>query len=224
MNCSTHKNNQLKTSKLSHGDINNCFLKKKNSIDYIMMNCGRVHLITGPMYSGKTSELIRLINRYEITGKTCLLVKYIHDDRYDKNCIVTHDGKKLFALPCSALQKEVIPFLNEYDVIGIDEGQFFVDLVDFCEHAAQQGKIVLVAALDGTFMRKPFTAPQFADMPVMFSIADQVTKLHAVCMQCKQKDAPFTHRTNRTCASIKSIGSTDKYMSVCRACYMSLNK
>ena len=105
---------------------------------------------------------------------------------------------------------------DEFDVIGIDEGQFFHDIVTWCEAMANSGKIVLVAALDGTFQRKPF-----CDILSLVPLAEEVTKLSAVCMSCFQ-DASFSKRiTIEDGETVEVIGGADKYMAVCRGCYYS---
>lgn len=118
--------------------------------------------------------------------------------------------------------------LGDYDVLGIDEGQFFPDIVEFSEHAANAGKIVVIAALDGcaaehlllaltlclrrTFQRKPF-----GHVLELIPMAEKVTKLSAVCMIC-YKDAAFSKRLGAE-LEVEVIGGADKYLSVCRACY-----
>ncbi|KYQ93107.1 thymidine kinase [Tieghemostelium lacteum] len=114
-------------------------------------------------------------------------------------------------MPCTVLE-EAKKQAEEHDVIGIDEGQFFPDVVDFSEDLANKGKIVIIAALDGTFQRKPF--------PTILNLigkAEDITKLTAVCMVCFN-DAAFSKRTVSD-ESVELIGGTDKYISVCRSCY-----
>jgi hypothetical protein len=101
-----------------------------------------------------------------------------------------------------------------YDCIGIDEGQFFPDIVPFCEKMANIGKTVIVAALDGTFQRKPF-----GSVLDLIPLAESVTKLSAVCMLC-YNDASFTERLGDELA-VEVIGGSDKYLAVCRQCYFS---
>jgi len=117
----------------------------------------------------------------------------------------------VFALPCSKLE-QAKPIIEEYEVIGIDEGQFFPDLVSFAEEAANLGKIVIVSALDGTFQRKPF-----GSVLDLIPMSESVVKLNAVCMQCQQ-DAAFSLRTSDE-SSVEVIGGADKYHAVCRKCY-----
>ena len=132
----------------------------------------------GPMFSGKSTELIRRLKRYQIANYNCLIVKYAKDVRYDENSIATHDKQTLKAVSADKLRELKVNF-DEYDVIGIDEGQFFPDLVEFCESMANTGKAVMVAALDGTFQRKGFTA-----ILELIPLAEHIVKLNAVCMVC----------------------------------------
>ena len=142
-----------------------------------------------------------------------LIVKYTKDQRYDENGIATHCGQTLPAVAADRLV-ELQERANDYDVIGIDEGKFFPDVVDWCEEMANRGKIVLVAALDGTFQRRPFQ-----DILSLVPLAEEVTKLKAVCMACF-KDAAFRKRISEE-AGLEVIGGADKYMAVCRQCYYS---
>ena len=135
-------------------------------------------VILGPMFSGKSTELIRRLKRYQIARYNCLIVKYAKDVRYDKESIATHDQQTLNAVSADKLKDLKVEF-DDYDVIGIDEGQFFPDLVEFCENMANAGKAVIVAALDGTFQRKGF-GPILELIP----LAEHVVKLNAVCMVC----------------------------------------
>jgi len=177
---------------------------------------GQIQLILGPMFSGKSTELIRRLKRYQVAQYAVLIVKYAKDQRYDEKGIATHCGQVLPAVAADRLA-ELQERAREYDVIGIDEGQFFPDLVAWCEQMANSGKIVLVAALDGTFQRRPF--PEILSL---VPLAEDVTKLQAVCMRCF-RDAAFSKRISEE-AGVEVIGGADKYMAVCRHCYFSPNK
>ncbi|KAK1941776.1 Thymidine kinase [Phytophthora citrophthora] len=159
-------------------------------------------LIIGPMFSGKSTELIRRIHRYQHAKLECLVVKYLFDTRHSEeyvdccatgesvlDCVMlsTHDKVFVEAMPVQALS-EVRPFLDDCDVIGIDEGQFYPDLVEFCQEAANMGKVVVVAALDATFERKAFE-----NVVELIPTAEKVVKLNAICSSCGQ-DAAFTRR------------------------------
>lgn len=172
---------------------------------------GRIQLIIGPMFSGKTTELIRLLKRYQFANYHCLVIKYNKDIRYNPDCVVSHDKQSLEAVKAA----ELSPFLesaNDYDVIGIDEGQFFPDVVSFANEMAERGKIVLVAALDSTFEKKAF-----GDILQLIPLAENVVKLTAVCMNC-YKEASFTKRIGNE-KEVEVIGGADKYLCVCRKCY-----
>jgi len=175
---------------------------------------GQIQLIMGPMFSGKTTELIRRLKRYQIARYECLIVKYADDDRYDDEGIATHDRQSLKATKAKTLMSKLRSKLDDYDVIGVDEGQFFPDLVEFCEYAAEQGKIVMVSALDGTYQRQGFPA-----IISLIPLAEHVVKLTAVCMLCFGEGA-FTKRISND-QGVEVIGGADKYMAVCRACFKS---
>eukprot|EP00118_Oscarella_pearsei_P026207 m.309607 g.309607 ORF g.309607 m.309607 type:complete len:274 (+) comp47071_c0_seq1:273-1094(+) len=172
---------------------------------------GQIQLILGPMFSGKTTELLRRIKRYAIANHSCVMIKYDKDKRYAENNISTHDKQVRSALSCARLfdlKSQVL----KYEVVGIDEAQFFPDIVDFCEELADSGRTVIVAALDGTFQRKPF-----GSILDIIPLAESVVKLSAVCMNCFQ-DASFSKRLTAE-TQIEVIGGSDKYMAVCRECY-----
>ena len=98
------------------------------------------------MFSGKSTNLLLRIRRLIIAEKKCVVLKYKHDNRYSENEMSTHDKSMIEAIPCSAMA-EVGHELENYDIIGVDEGQFFPDIVEFCEKAANDGKIVIVSSL-----------------------------------------------------------------------------
>ncbi|CAD5218744.1 unnamed protein product [Bursaphelenchus okinawaensis] len=171
---------------------------------------GSIHLIVGPMFSGKTTELFRLSNRYSLAGKRVVVVKYARDTRYDDLMVCTHDLRKMDAISAVKVN-DVWDELIKHDVIGIDEGQFFDDVVECAEQLADMGKTVIIAALDGDFQRKPF--PNIA---TLFPLAEKVDKVNAVC-RCGD-DASFTLRTVK-CNQVEVIGGKEMYEAVCRTCY-----
>ena len=114
---------------------------------------GRLELIFGPMFSGKSTELLRRMKRLAIAQHRCLILKHAMDARYSDIGVATHDHQVSAAFSCRTLGEMRAKALD-YKVIGIDEGQFFSDIVPFCEDMANLGKTVVVAALDGTFQRK----------------------------------------------------------------------
>ena len=148
-------------------------------------------MIFGPMFSGKSTELIRRLQRFKIARYSCLIVKYANDKRYTKDAsIATHDMQMLQAVNATKLNdlKDNFNIVDDYDVIGIDEGQFFPDVVEFSEAMANLGKTVIVAALDGTYQRKGF-----ANILELVPLAEHVIKLTAVCMICFE-DGSYTKR------------------------------
>eukprot|EP01116_Phalansterium_solitarium_P001907 TRINITY_DN11742_c0_g1_i1.p1 TRINITY_DN11742_c0_g1~~TRINITY_DN11742_c0_g1_i1.p1 ORF type:complete len:225 (-),score=79.29 TRINITY_DN11742_c0_g1_i1:227-901(-) len=175
-------------------------------------NTGQIQVIFGPMFSGKTTELMRRIRRYNHANKTCLIIKYRKDTRYvDDDSASTHDRVTFKAKAADQLS-EAVAAADGVDVVGVDEGQFFSDLIEHCERWASEGKIVIVAALDGTFQRKPF-----GNTLELVALAESVTKLQAVCHLCF-RDASYSRRLGDETA-IEVIGGAEKYVAVCRECY-----
>lgn len=178
---------------------------------------GEIYLILGPMFSGKTTELLRLMRRYVISDRKCLLLKHSKDDRYERDRVVSHDGSALRAVPVTNLTDFLYEprgrlNIDDYDIIGIDEGQFFKDIVIFSETMANRGKIVIIASLDGTFNREPFN-----DILNLIPKAEHVKKLKSICHTCK-KDGSFTSKISLS-DSVEDVGDLDKYRSSCRKCY-----
>ncbi|NXR35356.1 KITH protein, partial [Zosterops hypoxanthus] len=158
-----------------------------------------------------STELMRRVRRFQLAQYRCLLVKYAKDTRYSSSGVSTHDRNTMEAVPAGLLQDVYQEALGAA-VIGIDEGQFFPDIVDFCEKMANAGKTVIVAALDGTFQRKAF-----GSILHLVPLAESVVKLNAVCMECF-REASYTKRLGAE-REVEVIGGADKYHSVCRACY-----
>ena len=178
---------------------------------------GSVKIIIGSMFSGKSTEVIRLIDRYKLLKKNVLAINHTLDDRYDKNKIVTHNKVKKDCLSVS----ELMPLLNtvdyiKSDVVVIEEAQFFKDLFKFVVKSSDENnKIVVVAGLDGNYKREPF-----GDILNLIPYAESVIKLHALCMKCGDgTKASFTKRINKDNEEIL-IGSTEEYVPVCRKHYL----
>ena len=131
--------------------------KKFSKIDH---RAGKIHLILGPMYAGKTTELIRLRNRAKSAGKKCLIIKYCKDIRYDIEKLSTHDQLKIDALISEGnnLRKTLlkIPNLTDYDCLFIDEIQFYEDAATVCDQLANEGYEVIVCGLQSNFKRQTF--------------------------------------------------------------------
>jgi thymidine kinase len=173
---------------------------------------GRLEIIVGNMFSGKSTELIRRINVTKSIDKKCLVINYIHDNRYDNNSVATHDNNKINCLKVNKLSDVNV---ENYDAIFIDEGQFFTDLLDAVTHWVDiLDKYVVVSGLDGDAYRKPF-----GDIIKLIPICDQINKLTAYCNICKDGTlAPFTKKITNDHVII-DIGGSDKYLPVCRKCY-----
>ncbi|ESO85025.1 hypothetical protein LOTGIDRAFT_236045 [Lottia gigantea] len=174
---------------------------------------GEIQIIFGPMFSGKTTELVRRLKRYQIANYNVLVIKYSKDTRYDDNDIATHDRQTLPAVSTEKLY-DLKSKAQQFEVIGIDEGQFFPDVVKFCNEMANAGKTVIVAALDGTFQKQGF-----GNTLELVPLAEHIIKLSAVCMMC-YNEAYFTKRKSNETA-VEVIGGADKYLAVCRSCHES---
>ena len=175
---------------------------------------GKIEIIIGPMFSGKTSELLRRERIYKIIGISTIMVKFLGDIRYDceKDEISTHDGIKNNAI-VTKLISDIIPKIIPFECILIDEGQFFLDLCETCDYLANLGKIVIISALNGTFMRKCFS-----NVTNLISIADDITFLKSICEKCKNY-ASFTYRIDTQNQNEIQIGEKNMYVSLCRTCY-----
>ena len=175
-------------------------------------NEGRIELIIGPMFSGKSTRLIEVIRKYTYKAKKTLLIKFHGDKRYsEKSEVVTHDLIKYDSIECKHLF-DSFDILKNYDAIGIDEGQFFNDLVEVCEQLAFLNKIVIVAALNGDFRMEPFPV-----VSRLFSKADKVKLMKAYCFNC-HKDAKFSLRIVQSNETVL-IGAGEAYKPACRDCH-----
>ena len=172
--------------------------------------CGRIELITGPMFSGNSTELLRRLGRYQAAKVPLLLLKFRGDERYSATEVQTHDRTAMGALAVSTLA-EARDAARDARVVGIDEGQFFSDLLPFAEDLANDGKVVVIAALDGDFQRQPF-----GHVPALVPLCERVDKLSAICAHCS-RPAAFTQRITAETETV-SIGGADKYVAVCRRC------
>lgn len=181
---------------------------------------GTLEVICGPMFSGKSEELIRRLRRAKIAQQSVIIFKPHIDNRYGLEYVVSHDGSKLDAKPLSNVH-DILTITNELraNVIGLDETQFFApEIVTVICQLIQQGKRVIVAGLDRDFRGAPFGC-----MPALLAIADKVTKLQAICTQCGH-DAHFSQRLiNGNPAKfddpIIMLGAQEAYQARCRGCY-----
>ncbi|KAH0787760.1 thymidine kinase family protein [Histomonas meleagridis] len=175
---------------------------------------GSIELILGPMFAGKSTEMLRRIERAELAKLRCIVLKYSKDKRYSVDKVSTHDLQMHKAVPCCLLMDTYSTCLK-YEVIGIDEGQFFPDIVEFSQELANQGKRVIIAALDGTFQRKPF-----GQILRLISKCESIKKLSAVCTITGKK-APFSQRLVKS-DDIELIGGAEMYRAASRSSYFSI--
>ena len=185
-----------------------------------MIQTGKLELIIGNMFSGKTSELIRRINREKSINKKILVINYINDNRYSTNSVATHDNLKINSLKLEKLNDITDNMILQYDSFFIDEGQFFTDLYSCVKRLVDtHSKHVVVSGLDGDFARQPF-----GEIIKLIPICDNVDKLVAYCSKCSNGTlAPFTKRKNvnveKNNKSVVDIGGIEKYIPVCRYHY-----
>ncbi|AVQ37648.1 thymidine kinase [Clostridium botulinum] len=180
---------------------------------------GWIEVVAGPMYSGKTEELIRRIRRAEIAKQKVQVFKPKIDNRYSKQDVVSHAGDKIQSVPVKSSKEILEKLLDDTDVIGIDEAQFFDDsLVEIVSKIANNNRRVICAGLDMDFKGEPF-----GPMPKLMAIAEFVDKIQAVCMVCNNP-ATRTQRLINGKPAKKSdpvvlIGAQESYEARCRKCH-----
>ena len=153
---------------------------------------GRIEVICGSMFSGKTEELIRRLKRAKFARQRVEIFKPAMDTRYSEEEVVSHDSNSIASTPIDS-SASILLFSSDKDVVGIDEAQFFDEgLVDVCNQLADNGIRVIVAGLDMDFKRIPF-----GPIPALLAIADEVTKVHAICVKCGNL-AYATHRITKS--------------------------
>lgn len=165
------------------------------------------------MFSGKTEELIRRLKRAKFAKQRVEIYKPAIDTRYSEADVVSHDSHSIASTPIDS-SASILLFTSEIDVVGIDEAQFFdTGLIDVCNQLADNGIRVIVAGLDMDFLGRPF-----GPMPGLCAIADEVSKVHAICVKCGQL-ATFSHRTVKNDKQVL-LGETSEYEPLCRSCYL----
>jgi thymidine kinase len=180
---------------------------------------GRLDVICGPMFSGKTEELIRLMRRAGIANLNIQTFKHCFDNRVTADNLHSHSGEEIESAAVSTAEHLKMLLMPDTQVIGIDEVQFFSDdIVDLIQDLVASEKHVIVAGLDLDFRGVPFSC-----MPTLLAIADTVIKLNAVCMICGH-DAHFSQRLiNGKPAKfndpIVMVGSEERYQARCRQCF-----
>lgn len=185
---------------------------------------GWIEVISGCMFAGKTEELIRRIKVLEYAQKKIVVFKPKIDDRYDEVNVVSHAGSSVKSFAISKAS-EILDYVDDsVEVIAIDEVQFFDDdIVAICDHYADQGKRVMVAGLDMDFRGVPFGV-----MPKLFTLAEFVTKLTAVCTKCGAPATRTQRLVNGKPASyddpIILVGAAESYEARCRHCHRVVGK
>ncbi len=182
-------------------------------MDIVKGNMGWIEVVVGPMFSGKSEELIRRLRRAEIARQRVQIFKPVIDQRYGTNGIVSHSGLELASDLVHGAGEILLKVEPRTEVVGIDEAQFLGDgLVDVCTKLADLGKRVIVAGLDTDFMGRPFEP-----IPRLLAVAEEITKLLAICVRCGN---PAVH-TQRLIASDELIvvGASGMYEARCRRCF-----
>ncbi|HMT09557.1 MAG TPA: thymidine kinase [Pyrinomonadaceae bacterium] len=175
---------------------------------------GWIEVIVGSMFSGKSEELIRRLNRARIARQKVQVFKPVIDARYSVEQIASHSGHKHDSIPVSNTAEMLAAIVDDVQVVGIDEGQFFdMPIIEAVNELARSGKRVIVAGLDQDYTGKPFEP-----MPQLLSIAEFITKTHAICVKCGGT-ANYSQRTVESDARVE-VGASDKYEARCRICFV----
>ena len=183
----------------------------ESQIDSVIQK-GSIEVICGSMFSGKTEELLRRLKRAELAKLEIAVFKPKIDIRYNNEQIVSHDSNKIKSTSINS-PSEIFQLSLNAKVIGIDEAQFFdPKLLDIALELAKKGKRVIIAGLDMDFLGNPFGV-----MPQLLSVADHVTKVHAICDECSDIANNSYRITNKE--DLVEIGEKDKYLPLCRRCF-----
>ena len=178
---------------------------------------GWIEVVCGSMFSGKTEELIRRLNRAKIANQRVEIFKPRIDNRYSDEDVVSHNETAIRSTPVDTASN-ILLLTGDVDVVGIDEAQFFEPaLVEVCNQLANMGIRVIVAGLDMDFQGKPF-----GPMPQLMAIAEYITKVHAICMRCGSL-ANFSHRLSHE-EKLVVLGEKNEYEPLCRECYIEAKK
>lgn len=174
---------------------------------------GWIEVVCGSMFSGKTEELIRRLKRAKIAKQRVEIFKPAIDKRYDEVSVVSHDANSIVSTPVENASS-ILLLSSEVDVVGIDEAQFMdMEIISVCNQLANKGIRVIVAGLDMDYLGNPF-----GPMPALMSIAEYVTKVHAVCVNCGNL-ANHSHRISAD-KNLVLLGEKDSYVPLCRDCFV----
>ena len=172
---------------------------------------GCVEVICGSMFSGKTEELIRRLKRAQFANQKIAIFKPTIDNRYSDVDVVSHDLHSITSTPVDTPVK-MLGVADDVQVVGIDEAQFFDDsLVEVVQTLANRGVRVIIAGLDTDFLGKPF-----GPMPALMAVAEDVQKVHAICVRCGSL-ANHSHRLSAS-TNLVELGEKDVYEPLCRQC------
>ncbi|MFP4198282.1 MAG: thymidine kinase [Halanaerobium sp.] len=186
---------------------------------YKITKSGWLEVITGPMYCGKSEELIRRLRRVKIAKQKVKVFKPVLDNRYSNKDVVSHSGDSIEAVPVDHPEEILERIDDNVDVVGIDEAQFFhEDLVEICENLADKGIRVILAGLDRDFRSEPF-----GPMPELMARAEYVDKLHAICIQCGEPASRTQRLIDGEPAAADDpvilVGAAEVYEARCRSCH-----
>ncbi|MCU1288978.1 MAG: tdk [Acidobacteria bacterium] len=175
---------------------------------------GWIEVIVGSMFSGKSEELIRRLRRAQIARQKVQVFKPKIDNRYSIEQIASHSGMTHLSKPVMTAAELMAQIEPETQVVGIDEGQFFdMEIVNAVNELARSGKRVIIAGLDQDYTGKPFEP-----MPQLLSVAEFITKTHAICVKCGNT-ANYSQRTSDSTVRVE-VGANDKYEARCRKCFV----
>ena len=178
----------------------------------IAKKAGSIEVICGSMFSGKTEELIRRMKRAQFANQKVEIYKPCIDVRYSDDQVVSHDAHSIPSTPIDS-PASMLLLSSDVEVVGIDEAQFFDDtLVEVVQALANRGVRVIIAGLDTDYMGKPF-----GPMPALMAVAEDVQKVHAICMKCGSP-ANHSHRLSES-DQLVVIGEKDIYEPLCRHCF-----
>ena len=173
---------------------------------------GSIEVICGSMFSGKTEELIRRMKRAQFAKQKVEIYKPCIDVRYSEDEVVSHDCHSIPSTPIDS-PASMLLLSSDVEVVGIDEAQFFDEtIVEVVQTLANRGIRVIIAGLDTDFMGKPF-----GPMPALMAVAEEVQKVHAICVKCGSP-ANHSHRLSES-NQLVVLGETDIYEPLCRHCF-----
>lgn len=180
------------------------------------MQKGSIEVICGSMFSGKTEELLRRLKRAEFAKMKTIVFKPKVDSRYNKKNVVSHNKNKIQSIPIEKA-KDILEHIDIAQIIAIDEAQFLNDdLVDVCTKLANKGKRIIIAGLDMDFLGQPFGV-----IPKLLAIAEKITKVQAICIDCGDNASYSFRKTNEK--KLIKLGEQNEYKPLCRYCFINNN-